>query len=213
MYLIKTPRFVQNLLPNYVWRIPVSTKTVFLTFDDGPHPEITTWVMDQLEQYDAHATFFCVGQNIERYPEVFQELIKRNHTVGSHTHEHLNGWNSDDLPYFHNVRRGAFLANSDLFRPPYGRIKKSQAKFLQRHYRIVMWDVLSGDFDDNLDGQRCAENVIRNVRPGSIVVFHDSVKARKNMQEALPVVLEALAKEGYSFEALTNRTVIKRKSA
>lgn len=202
MYLIKTPQFVRNLFPNYTWKIPVAEKRIFLTFDDGPIPEVTPWVLDQLRQYDAKATFFCVGENIVKHPEVFNMVRAAGHSVGNHTFNHLNGWASDNVPYFHNVRNSASLTHSVLFRPPYGRLKPKQAQFLQRHYRVVMWDVLSGDFDTSLSGEQCYQNVIQHVEPGSIVVFHDSLKAMDRLQYALPRVLEHLSAQGYQFEAL-----------
>lgn len=205
MYLIKTPQFVRNLFPNYTWRIPGAEKRVFLTFDDGPIPEVTPWVLEQLRQYDAKATFFCVGENINKHTEVFQQVRAAGHSVGNHTYNHLNGWASDNVPYFHNVRNNASLTHSVLFRPPYGRLKPKQAQFLQRHYRVVMWDVLSGDFDTNLSGEQCYQNVIQHVEPGSIVVFHDSLKAMDRLQYALPKVLQYLSAQGYQFEALNEK--------
>jgi len=202
MYLIKTPGFIKSLFPNFTWAIPGDEKRVCLTFDDGPVPEVTPWVLEQLEKFNARATFFCVGENIQKHPEVFQQVIDAGHCVGNHTYNHLSGWATERLPYFHNIRKCAQLVKSDLFRPPYGKIKPSQVQFLQRHYQIVMWDVLSADFDINISGEQCAMNVLKNVRPGSIVVFHDSLKAEKNLRHALPLVLEQLAEEGYQFEGI-----------
>jgi len=203
MYLVKTPQFIQNLFPNYTWRISEeSSKELYLTFDDGPIPEVTPWVLDQLEQYDAKATFFCVGDNIRKYPDVFRQVREEGHAVGNHTFNHLNGWNTDNIPYFHNVRHCANQVRSVLFRPPYGRLKPKQAQFLQRHYRIIMWDVLSGDFDPNLSKESCLRNVTRHARGGSIVVFHDSLKAQEKLQYVLPRVLDHFSREGYTFSAL-----------
>lgn len=202
MYLIKTPQVIQNLFPNFTWRIPSKEKVLFLTFDDGPIPEVTTWVIEQLNNFNAEATFFCVGDNIRKYPEVFQSILDNGHSVGNHTFNHLNGWNTDNIPYYHNVRHCAQLMDSDLFRPPYGRLKPKQAQFLMRHYRIIMWEVLSGDFDTKISPEECAQNVIKNARPGSIIVFHDSLKASKNLQYALPKVLDHFSALGYRFEKL-----------
>ena len=171
MYLTKTPDFVQNLFPGFTWRIPNVEKTIYLTFDDGPIPELTPWVLEQLAAFNAKATFFCVGDNIKKHPAVFQEVLAADHTIGNHTFNHLSGWTTDNIPYFHNVRRGANSSNSLLFRPPHGRIKPRQAQFLQRHYEIVMWDVLSGDFDLKISPAQCVENVVNNAEAGSIVVF------------------------------------------
>lgn len=202
MYFIKSPQFVRNLFPNFTWQIPTHEKRLFLTFDDGPVAEVTPWVLDCLASYNAKATFFCVGDNIRKYPLIFEQIKNQGHSVGNHTFNHLNGWASDNIPYFHNVRHCASLVKSELFRPPYGRLKPKQAQFLQRHYRIVMWDVLSGDFDPGISPQQCLHNVVQNAEPGSIIVFHDSLKARERLEYALPKVLEHFSALGYSFEAL-----------
>lgn len=207
MYLVKTPKVIQNLFPNFVWRMPAGEPVIYLTFDDGPIPGVTPWVLEQLAAYDARATFFCVGENVQRHPEVFQAVIGAGHTVGNHTSHHMDGWATDNLPYFHDVRRCARLVSSDLFRPPYGRMRPRQAQFLQRHYQIVMWDVLSGDFDPHLSPEQCLHNVIDNATAGSIVVFHDSLKAEEKLRYALPRTLEHFAARGYRFEALASQAV------
>jgi len=206
MYLVKTPKFIPNLFPNFTWKIPTHEKVLYLTFDDGPVPEVTPWVLDQLKAYHAKATFFCVGENVQKHPDIFQRVVENGHTIGSHTFNHMNGWTADNVPYFHNVRYGAQVVGSTLFRPPYGRIKRKQAQFLLRHYRIVMWDVLSGDFDTDLDGRQVAQNVIKNAKKGSIVVFHDSLKSLRNLRKALPVVLDHFAEKGYRFEGLEQKS-------
>ena len=207
MYFIKSPQFVKNLFPNFTWKIPTDEKRVFLTFDDGPVADVTPWVLRTLADYDAKATFFCVGENIRKYPQIFAQIREAGHSVGNHTFNHLNGWATENIPYFHNVRHCAGLVNSELFRPPYGRLKPKQAQFLQRHYRVVMWDVLSGDFDPALSPQQCFRNVVNHAEPGSIVVFHDSLKARERLEYALPKVLEHFSALGYRFEALNERKV------
>lgn len=202
MYLVHTPGFIQSLFPNFIWRVETEEKLIYLTFDDGPIPEVTPWVLEQLKEYNAKATFFCVGDNVRKYPGIFRELILHGHAIGNHTFNHLSGWASENIPYYHNIRHCANLVHSDLFRPPYGRLKPKQAQFLQRHYKIVMWDVLSGDFDPNIDGPQCFKNVMYNARPGSIVVFHDSVKSFETLQFALPKTLEYFNGLGYRFESL-----------
>lgn len=202
MYLVKTPNFIRNLFPNFVWHVPTHEKTIFLTFDDGPIPEVTPWVLSQLEQYRAQATFFCVGDNIRKHHPVFEQVKAAGHALGSHTFNHLSGWASDNIPYFHNVRHCARQTGSTLFRPPYGRLKPSQAQFLQRHYQIVMWDILSGDFDPAITPEQCLANVTEHAGPGSIVVFHDSLKAQENLMYTLPRVLEYFSSLGYAFEKL-----------
>ena len=191
MYLVKTPQFIQDLFPNFTWRIPGKEQVIYLTFDDGPIPEVTPWVLEQLAAYHARATFFCVGENIKRYPEVFQQVVEAGHAVGNHTNRHLNGWAADNLTYFHDIRHCARTVKTALFRPPYGRMKPKQIQFL-----------LSGDFDPNITEEQCLENVVSNVRPGSIVVFHDSLKAESKLRHVLPAVLEHFSQMGYAFHAL-----------
>jgi peptidoglycan/xylan/chitin deacetylase (PgdA/CDA1 family) len=209
MYLVKTPQIIQNLFPNFTWKIPAQEPVVYLTFDDGPIPRVTPWVLEQLEQFDAKATFFCVGDNIRKHPQVFQQVVDAGHSVGNHTFNHMNGWTTDNIPYFHNVRHCANQVNSVLFRPPYGRLKPKQAQFLQRHYRIVMWDVLSGDFDPKITEEQCYANVVNNAEPGSIIVFHDSLKAEETLKLVLPRVLEYFAEKGYGFGQLDEQALPK----
>ncbi len=209
MYLVKTPQIIQNIFPNFTWKIPTTEKEIFLTFDDGPVPAVTPWVLEQLEAYDAKATFFCVGDNVRKYPDVFRQVKAAGHSVGNHTFNHLNGWTTDNIPYFHNVRHCANQVESVLFRPPYGRLKPKQAQFLQRHYRVVMWDVLSGDFDPKISEEQCYSNVVDNADAGSIIVFHDSVKAKDTLQKVLPRVLQYFSEQGYSFGRLSEKELPK----
>jgi len=202
MYLVKTPKFIQKLFPNYTWKVPTDAPTIYLTFDDGPIPGITPWVLEQLEAYNAKATFFCVGSNVEKHTEVFQQVVNGGHTIGSHTMNHVNGWDTDNIPYFHNVRRGASLVKSELYRPPYGKMKPSQSQFINRHYQVVMWDVLSGDFDPNITNDQCYRNVINHAESGSIIVLHDSIKAKEKLEYVLPRILEHFAGLGYQFKNL-----------
>jgi len=201
-YLVKTPWWLKKIYPGLVWRMPGEEKTVYLSFDDGPHPEITPFVLEQLKRYGASATFFCIGKNVNAYPQIYRQILLEGHRVGNHTQNHLNGWKVADDRYIENVREAAKYVDSELFRPPYGRIGALQAKVLKGapfNYRIVMWDVLSGDFDVALDAKRCARNVTRHAGPGSIVVFHDSEKAFDRLRDALPVVLEHFSEKGYRF--------------
>lgn len=202
MYLVRTPQLIQNLFPNFVWKKSDVEKTLHLTFDDGPIPEQTPWVLDLLAEYDAKATFFCVGDNIRKNPEIFDRIVTEGHAVGNHTYHHLNGWSTENTPYFHDVRHCAKVVKSNLFRPPYGKLKPRQAQFLQRHYDIVMWDVLSGDFDLRISPEQCLENVLTNAGPGSIVVFHDSIKAGHKMRYALQHSLEHFSNLGYQFKSV-----------
>jgi peptidoglycan-N-acetylglucosamine deacetylase len=202
MYLVRTPRLIQSLIPNYTWSIPTDEKVMYLTFDDGPIPEVTPWVLETLKKFNAKATFFCVGDNVKQHPSVFQQVLAEGHAIGNHTFSHMNGWSSDNIPYFHDVRHCAKLVKSSLFRPPYGRLTPKQTQFLTRHYDIVMWDVLSGDFDQNISKEDCLKNVVSAAKRGSIIVFHDSLKAAERMMYALPRVLEYFSAKGYRFENL-----------
>jgi peptidoglycan/xylan/chitin deacetylase (PgdA/CDA1 family) len=212
MYFIKTPVFIQNFFPNALWRINTSEKKLLLTFDDGPTPEVTTWVLEQLKLYSAQATFFVLGKNVQRYPEIFQQIISAEHSIGNHSFSHLNGWETNDELYFDDVEKGnkeiqssivnrqsSIKNHKSLFRPPYGRITFSQYNFLKTKYQIVMWDVLSGDFDFKMNGEQCFENVKRNASNGSIIVFHDSHKGFERLKVCLPKVLEYYAELGYTF--------------
>lgn len=190
------------MFPNFIWNISTNSKEIYLTFDDGPIPEVTPWVLDQLKIYNAKATFFCVGDNIDKHPEIFNRIIDENHQVGNHTFNHLNGWSTDNRPYFHNVNSCDELTQSSLFRPPYGRLRPAQAQFLNRHYNIIMWDVLSGDFDEKTSKEKCFENVVSSAKKGSIIVFHDNVKAFEKLKYTLPRVLKYYSNLGYTFNAI-----------
>lgn len=207
MYLIKTPKFIKTLFPNFVWNIHTDEKVMYLTFDDGPIPEVTPWVLDTLKEYNAKATFFCVGDNITKHPDVLELLLDQGHTAANHTYHHMAGWSTENIRYFHDVRRCAQQVRSNLFRPPYGRIRPSQAQFLTRHYQIVMWDVLSGDFDRSLSPDECAANILQKAGSGSIVVFHDSLKAQRNMKYALQKTLDHYSALGYRFESLNSQVI------
>lgn len=213
MYLVKMPTLIQGLFPNFTWRVPTQEKVLYLTFDDGPIPDVTPWVLEQLEKFNAKATFFCVGANVEKNPTIFKDIVEAGHAVGNHTFNHLNGWDIENISYFHNIRHCARLVKTNLFRPPYGRITPKQVQFVQRHYNIVMWDVLSGDFDHEITKEQCLDNVINNAREGSIVVFHDSIKAQDNLYYALPRTLEHFALQGYRFKALSKTALETAKQA
>lgn len=202
MYLIKTPGFVKEFFPQLTWEMPADHRTIYLTFDDGPHPDITPQVLAMLKKYNANGTFFCVGKNIEKHPDTFHLLQESQQGIGSHSYHHLNGWATDNIQYFNDIKRAASLAGSTLFRPPYGRIKPSQVSFIQRHYQIIMWSVLSGDFDKTISGKKCFENVRKHTGDGSIIVFHDSAKAKDRLLYALPRTLDHFSNLGYRFEVL-----------
>jgi peptidoglycan/xylan/chitin deacetylase (PgdA/CDA1 family) len=204
-YLVRSPWWLKKFYSKLVWNIPVKEQVLYLTFDDGPHPVVTPFVLDQLKEYGATATFFCIGKNVQEYPQIYRRVLMEGHRVGNHTQNHLNGWKSDDQKYLDDIREAAKRIDSGLFRPPYGRISSFQSDLLRKepfNYRIIMWEVLSADFDRAVDGERCMRNVIRHARPGSIVVFHDSEKAWDRLRIALPKVLEHFYKKGYRFEGI-----------
>lgn len=204
-YLVKTPWIVKKFVyPDYVWSIPCKEKKIYLSFDDGPHPTVTPFVLDQLKQYNARATFFCIGKNVAEHPDIYKRIINEAHSVGNHTHNHLNGWEANDQVYMKNIIMAGKHIDSTLFRPPYGRITRFQARQVmdKLHYNIIMWSVLSGDFDINLSPEDCWQNVLKATAPGSIIVFHDSEKARKRLLYTLPKLLEYYKERDYSFEEI-----------
>jgi peptidoglycan/xylan/chitin deacetylase (PgdA/CDA1 family) len=212
-YFIKTPWIVKQFFPNYIWSMPVHDHSIYLTFDDGPHPAITPWVLDELKKYNALATFFCIGKNVLQYPQIYQRILAEGHSVGNHTHSHLNGWKTGALLYVKDVAEAAKCIDSDLFRPPYGKIKKKQAEGLTtalkvRKAKIVMWDVLSADFDKTISPEQCLKNVVENASTGSIVVFHDSEKASTNLLHVLPEILQLFSKKGCLFKNIAYKKAI-----
>ena len=205
-YFVKTPWWLQKIYHEAIWKAGGKEHQVYLTFDDGPHPRITPYVLDCLKQYQAKATFFCIGNNVRKYPAIYQQVIEAGHRVGNHTEHHLNGWKATDEKYLQDIAAAAGVIDSNLFRPPYGRIRKSQLKRLADltpAMKTIMWDVLSGDFDVKLNSDQCIRNVIRHTSPGSIIVFHDSEKAFPRLEKTLPAVLENLSKRGFRFDVLT----------
>jgi peptidoglycan-N-acetylglucosamine deacetylase len=216
MYLVRPPYLLKKLYAKAIWRMDSTQKKIYLTFDDGPVPDVTTGVLDVLKQYNIQATFFCVGENVVKHPEVYQRILNENHAVGNHTYNHLKGWNTPTKNYMENVDRcqqvlkiGTRAGQTHLFRPPYGKVKKSQILQLssKNHpdstpYSIIMWDVLSGDYDKKTSPSACLNNVIKHVRNGSIIVFHDNIKAQKNVTYALPRFIEYAKAEGFEFEKL-----------
>ena len=202
MYFIKTPTLLKSLFPQQIWSIPVPDKSVFLTFDDGPTPGVTEWVLDTLEKFGAKATFFMVGKNAVNNPGLVKRILLEGHSIGNHTYTHLNGWRTTLPSYTKSALKCGEVVPSNLFRPPYGRITRAQSRRLGNRYKIIMWDVLSGDFDMELPKQKVVKNVLNNTEPGSIIVFHDSMKAEPRLKYALPRVLNYLKDEGYNFNPI-----------
>jgi peptidoglycan/xylan/chitin deacetylase (PgdA/CDA1 family) len=200
---VKTPPLLKHAFSNLIWNIPNSEKIIYLTFDDGPTPEITDWTLKTLKAFDASASFFCIGQNVLAHPDIYKRIITEGHQVGNHSHEHIKGWRSSTKNYIENVEKASIHISSKLFRPPYGQLLPKQITALsQLDYKIIMWTILSLDWDYNIPKEKCAENVITNTSDGDIVVFHDSEKAWNNMQYALPKVLEFFTEKGYKFRRI-----------
>ncbi|MCF6349264.1 MAG: polysaccharide deacetylase family protein [Flavobacteriaceae bacterium] len=221
-YFVKTPSLVPVLYQHQIWNFSSKQKNIYLTFDDGPTPKITDWVLDTLQQYKASATFFCIGENIEAHPTFFKRIINNGHSIGNHTYNHLNGWKTSTKDYVSSILKteeiiqnlkpetsnlkphpDSYRDSNFLFRPPYGKIKSSQTKSLQKlGYKIIMWSVLSADFDITIDAEKCLDNVIKNTQNGSVIVFHDSEKAFEKLKVVLPKVLVHFSKKGYSFKRI-----------
>lgn len=212
----KTPLVVKKMFPEYIWDISTSQKELYLTFDDGPTPEVTNWVLNSLREFNAKATFFCIGDNVNKCPELFNKVLEEGHSVGNHTQNHIKGWKTKTKIYLENVLRAeevislqsSVFSNQsqiiNLFRPPYGQIKPKQGKkIMALGYKIVMWDVLSFDWDNSISKEDCFNNVVSKCKNGSIIVFHDSIKASNNMRFALPKVLEHFTEKGFSFKAIS----------
>ena len=221
-YWIKTNALIKKIFSSYAWDVPNLENKIYLTFDDGPTPEITEWVLEELKKYNVKATFFCIGHNIEKYPEIFKKVINQGHSIGNHTFKHLNGWKTSTKEYIENVNlcessilnlksnpsvselaKQILNLQSKLFRPPYGKIKASQSKKLRKlDYKIIMWDVLSADFDTSISKEKCLDNVIKYTKSGSIIVFHDSFKAFPNLEYTLPTALKYWAEKGFLFDTI-----------
>lgn len=205
----KTPGILKSLYPECIWNVSGESNTLYLTFDDGPQPEITTFVLDTLAAYNAKATFFCVGKNIEKHPLLFQRIMKEHHSIGNHTYDHVNGWKTENNKYYENIElcRNSLLANAqdlktNLFRPPYGKLTPAQYRKLKNEHRIVMWDVLSYDYDLSVTPNKVLQNVLDYSENGSIIVMHDSLKAKPKVEYALPLILEHFSNKGFRFAAL-----------
>jgi peptidoglycan/xylan/chitin deacetylase (PgdA/CDA1 family) len=208
--MIKVPKIIKLLFFNQVWNIPNSENTIYLTFDDGPTPEITERVLEILDKHHIKATFFCIGDNVRKHPEIVQKILSKQHSVGNHTYSHLKGWKTPAKIYISNTEACRMklnsqftIQNSQIFRPPYGKITPWQSfKLRKLGYKIIMWDVLSKDYDTSISAEKCYENVIKNVSSGSIIVFHDSNKAKINILNSLEKTIETLKSKGFNFEKI-----------
>lgn len=200
--LVRPPQLLRAFYKGSLWRMDKKEPVIYLTFDDGPIPELTEWVLDVLMKYQVKATFFCVGDNIVKNPSIFERILKDGHQVGNHTFNHMKGWEVKNSLYFENIEKCQKSTKTNLFRPPYGRIKKSQYKLLAKDYKVVFWDVLSYDYDKLTSSKKCLDNSIKYTRNGSIIVFHDNIKAQKNLKFALPQYIEHFLKLNYKFATL-----------
>ncbi|NOY97338.1 MAG: polysaccharide deacetylase family protein [Chlorobi bacterium] len=202
---VHLPGIVTRWFAKATWRVGGDGKAAYLTFDDGPVPEMTPWVLDVLQKEGIKATFFCVGENVSRNPEIFKRIKEEGHSVGNHTFNHLQGLKTNEATFMNNIAKANELIGSDLFRPPYGWMTRRQYKSLLCNYKIIMWDILSRDFDQDISGEKVVKNVMDFVRPGSIIIFHDSVKAVRNLYYALPRVIGLLKEKGFSFRKLKSQ--------
>ncbi|MBS1646462.1 MAG: polysaccharide deacetylase family protein [Bacteroidetes bacterium] len=198
----RPPVFLQKIFKHCHWSFPNNENKIYLTFDDGPTPEVLPFILKTLDEYKIKATFFCVGDNIKKHPALANELLEKGHSIGNHTQHHVNGWTTSNALYFKEIEDFEKTHQTQLFRPPYGRIKKSQERYLSRQHHIIMWDVLSYDYDKKINAETCYKNVIENTRSGSIIVFHDNIKAFSHLQYALPKSLDFLLKKGFLFETI-----------
>jgi len=196
---------LKKIFGSLVWNIQTTDPVIFLTFDDGPIPVVTPWVLEQLAAFRARATFFCVGDNVEKHPAIYQSILDSGHATGNHTHHHLNGLKTPNEKYYADIEACSKVVHSGLFRPPYGRLSLSQIRHLKSQYSIVMWDVLSKDYKPGSSGVDCLRRVTRNAGPGSIIVFHDSLKAKDRLEYTLPKVLEHFHSRGFAFESLNGK--------
>jgi peptidoglycan/xylan/chitin deacetylase (PgdA/CDA1 family) len=206
LYLVKTPWWVKKwIYPAYLWSMPRDQKKIYLTFDDGPHPAATAMALNALKKYNASATFFCIGKNVAAHPGIYKQILSEGHAVGNHTYDHLNGWKTPDRNYFDNILEASKYIDSTLFRPPYGRITRFQAKQASEKLglTVVMWSVLSADFDPAITPQKCWRNVQQSAGNGSVIVFHDSEKAMEKMAYALDRALAYFTAQGFVFEKLS----------
>lgn len=205
-YFVKTPSWLKKIYPSFVWDMEPKEKKLYLTFDDGPHPVITPFTLNLLKQFNAKATFFCIGENVQKYPDVYHKIIEEGHSTGNHTQHHLNGWATDDEDYLLDVAAADVNIRSGLFRPPYGRIKRSQFRLLKKKHpgmKVIMWSILAGDWDESLKPERCFDRIIKNTSGGDIIVLHETEKAYARLAFVLPKTLNYFSEKGYKFKEIS----------
>jgi len=204
MFKYSFPQFIKYIAPSYTWWVKTSENALFFTFDDGPHPEVTEWVLKELDKFNAKATFFCVGENVSKFPKTYQMLIEKGHSVGNHTYNHLKGWKTNNESYFQNIDKAAAFIESKFFRPPYGKMRPSQAQYLKTQFELVMWSHLSRDYEPNLNIRESLKEM-KMAKSGAILVFHDSEKSFENLKSILPELLSYFHERGYRFLSLDQR--------
>lgn len=202
MYFVKTPKILQSIFKNYIWEIPDTEKTIYITFDDGPHKDITPQTLRILDDHKAKATFFMLGEKAEKHPGLIKQITLKGHDIGNHSFSHPNGWKQTKEDYINNVEKSNQILNTQLFRPPFGKLKKSQAKQLKNHYKLIYWTVMPGDFDKNISKERCLARSLKNTKGGTIIVFHENDKAKQNMLFTLPLFLKHFSEKGFTFKAI-----------
>lgn len=212
MYFVKTPKIARSILKEAVWNIPNNDRRIFLTFDDGPTPSITNQTLDILKKHKIKATFFCLGSQVEKHPELFNRIIDEGHAVGNHSYSHLKGWNTNNDKYLEDVRKGEAIIKSNLFRPPYGKIKRSQVNSLSPETKIILWDVLPGDFSRKTNVEKIVSNTLNSVEAGSIIVLHDNLDCGDKMIAALPIIIDKLKEKKYCFPPITENILSSSKS-
>ena len=200
--LVQIPAIIQRFFPSIIWNKEKVNKTIYLTFDDGPHESLTPFILDELKKYKAKATFFYQGSQAEKHPLLLKRCVEEKHQIGNHTYSHLNGWATKNEDYFKDIEKANEFLHSKLFRPPYGRIKPSQIRHISQYYDIIMWDILSWDFDKNTSTEECYNNIISNAMSGSIIVLHENEKSIENVKQVLPRVLSYFNSHGFKFETL-----------
>jgi len=213
LYFIKSPYLLRKITgKSIIWKMPEGGKRIFLTFDDGPVPEVTPDVLQILDDYNIKATFFCVGENVQKYPHLLVKILAKGHSIGCHTFNHLNGWKTANNVYIENISKCEAFSKTSLFRPPYGKITLNQINRLKNQYFTILWTVLSGDFDKKISGEQCLKNVVNNTSDGSIVVFHDSIKAKERLMYTLPRFIDDFMAKGYTFESIKIEELLKNQS-
>lgn len=200
--MIKKEHVAAKIFRDLTWHFTGKDNELYLTFDDGPTPDITPWVLALLKEYDAKATFFCIGKNVKKYPEIYSQILNEGHSVGNHSYSHMKGWFTSNKRYIHNVKKAALFIDSNLFRPPYGKIRPRQVAGLKQNFKIIIWDVLTQDYNSKLDKEKCFKNILNRTDSGSIIVFHDTQKAEKNLKHVLPKVLKHYSDEGFVFNPI-----------